>query len=123
MDQLFVGTILFTLLVFLFPTVLLYYLACAVPFFFVHCTKTIIKKLVDIFYDLPLYTECMRHIDASYAPGGILIDVRPRKHHLRQIRASAITVREAWAPVVNHIQSLVHLLPDAYALLIGARIS
>ena len=122
-DQLFVGTILFTLLVFLFPTVLLYYLACAVPFFFVHCTKTIIKKLVDIFYDLPLYTECMRHIDASYAPGGILIDVRPRKHHLRQIRASAITVREAWAPVVNHIQSLVHLLPDAYALLIGARIS
>ena len=72
-DQLFVGTILFTLLAFLFPTVLLFYWACAARFFVAHAMHTALVCVVGMLYDMPLYTLLMRFWDAASVSDGIVL--------------------------------------------------
>ena len=53
-DQLFLGTLLFTLLVFLFPTVLMYYSACALAQLMVLGIVAILRTIVAMVDSLPI---------------------------------------------------------------------
>lgn len=113
-DQLFVGTILFTLLVFLFPTVLMYYLACALPLFLVHSTSTFLACAAHALIDMPLYTLWMRRWDAARVPGGIVIaDGR--------VCPQPVSLRDACRLLLRDVRPLVLLTRDAWRLLRGTK--
>ncbi|WFD20519.1 pig-Q [Malassezia caprae] len=67
-DQLFLGTILFTLLVFLFPTVYMYYLACAAPFLLVQGACACLDAARELVAAEPLALALRHRWDA--APAG-----------------------------------------------------
>ena len=118
-DQLFVGTILFTLLAFLFPTVLLFYWACAARYFVVHATHTTLVCVVSMLYDMPLYTLLMRFWDAASVSDGIVLQTRG----VIRLHARPISVRDACRPVGVHVMRLSYLVRDAYHMLQGIRLA
>ncbi|KAI8067120.1 N-acetylglucosaminyl transferase component-domain-containing protein [Gongronella butleri] len=90
LDQLLLGTCLFTLLTFLFPTVFLYYLTFALGRICVIFLQAIMETLLAFFNHFPLFAIMLRVKDPDRVPGGIRFDVFPSdtflyKHHwLRQ---------------------------------------
>ena len=118
-DQLFVGTILFTLLAFLFPTVLLFYWACAARYFVVHATHTALVCVVSMLYDMPLYTLLMRFWDAASVSDGLVLQTRG----VIRLHARPISVRDACRPVGVHVMRLSYLVRDAYHMLQGIRLA
>ena len=118
-DQLFVGTILFTLLAFLFPTVLLFYWACAARYFVVHATHTALVCVVSMLYDMPLYTLLMRFWDAASLSDGLVLQTRG----VIRLHARPISVRDACRPVGVHVMRLSYLVRDAYHMLQGIRLA
>lgn len=118
-DQLFVGTILFTLLAFLFPTVLLFYWACAARFFVVHAMHTALVCVVRMLYDTPLYTLFMRFWDAASVSDGIVLQT----HGVHRIRARPVSVHDACRPIGEHAMRMGHLVRDAYHILQGIQLA
>ncbi|XP_028710442.1 phosphatidylinositol N-acetylglucosaminyltransferase subunit Q isoform X2 [Peromyscus leucopus] len=60
LDQLFIGTLLFTILVFLLPTTALYYLVFTLLRLLVITVQGLIRLLVDLINSLPLYSLGLR---------------------------------------------------------------
>ncbi|XP_075851025.1 phosphatidylinositol N-acetylglucosaminyltransferase subunit Q isoform X2 [Microcebus murinus] len=60
LDQLFIGTLLFTVLVFLLPTTALYYLVFTLLRLLVVAVQGLIRLLVDLVNSLPLYSLGLR---------------------------------------------------------------
>ncbi|XP_069343275.1 phosphatidylinositol N-acetylglucosaminyltransferase subunit Q isoform X2 [Eulemur rufifrons] len=60
LDQLFIGTLLFTILVFLLPTTALYYLVFTLLRLLVVAVQGLIRLLVDMVNSLPLYSLGLR---------------------------------------------------------------
>ncbi|XP_051698129.1 phosphatidylinositol N-acetylglucosaminyltransferase subunit Q isoform X2 [Oryctolagus cuniculus] len=60
LDQLFIGTLLFTILVFLLPTTALYYLVFTLLRLLVVAVQGLIHLLVDVINSLPLYSLGLR---------------------------------------------------------------
>ncbi|XP_039102681.1 phosphatidylinositol N-acetylglucosaminyltransferase subunit Q isoform X3 [Hyaena hyaena] len=60
LDQLFIGTLLFTILVFLLPTAALYYLVFTLLRLLVVAVQGLIHVLVDVINSLPLYSLGLR---------------------------------------------------------------
>lgn len=60
LDQLFIGTLLFTILVFLLPTTALYYLVFTLLRLLVITVQGLIHLLVDLINSLPLYSLGLR---------------------------------------------------------------
>ena len=118
-DQLFVGTILFTLLAFLFPTVLLFYWACAARFFVAHAMHTALVCVVGMLYDMPLYTLLMRFWDAASVSDGIVLQTPG----VIRLQARPISVHDACRPVRVHAMRLSCLVRDAYHMLQGSRLT
>ena len=94
-DQLFLGTILFTVLVFLFPTVFMYYLACAVPFLLVRGVCACLDAAREMVAAEPLALKLRHCWDAEWVPSGIAIVQRRGWPHLQP---QAPEKEADWAP-------------------------
>ncbi|CAO3645141.1 unnamed protein product [Cunninghamella blakesleeana] len=86
LDQLLLGTCLFTLLAFLFPTVLIYYLTFALSRVAIIFLQAIMETLLAFFNHFPLFTIMLRIKDPDRVPGGIKFDLFQHdtylyKHH------------------------------------------
>jgi len=73
MDQLLLGTILFTLLAFLFPTVGAYYLFFALIRLVVILTHATLETALAFMNHFPLFAIMLRLKDPSRLPGGVYI--------------------------------------------------
>lgn len=75
LDQLLVGTILFTLLFFLLPTVLVFYLNFAVARMVIISLKAVFDTLLSCLNHFPLFALMLRVKDPKRLPGNVLRDV------------------------------------------------
>ncbi|KAF3121964.1 phosphatidylinositol N-acetylglucosaminyltransferase subunit gpi1 [Orbilia oligospora] len=74
-DQLLVGTILFTLLFFLLPTVLVYYLTFAVARMIIIGIKAGLETLLACLNHFPLFALMLRTKDSKRLPGGVQFEM------------------------------------------------
>ncbi|KAK4684624.1 phosphatidylinositol N-acetylglucosaminyltransferase subunit Q, partial [Tremellales sp. Uapishka_1] len=103
LDQLFLGTLLFTVSAFLFPTVLTY----AALFFLLRNLIRAIARCLDIarkaLNGFPLFELMLRLKEPSRVPSGIYFDLRPppprasRIHSLAELKNSPSALREIFA--------------------------
>ncbi|KAK3321561.1 N-acetylglucosaminyl transferase component-domain-containing protein [Apodospora peruviana] len=76
LDQLLVGTILFTLLFFLLPTVVVFYLNFAIARMAIISLKAIFDTLLSCLNHFPLFALMLRVKDPRRLPGGIRFELR-----------------------------------------------
>ncbi|KAG6035972.1 hypothetical protein E4U41_005858 [Claviceps citrina] len=76
LDQLLVGTILFTLLFFLLPTVVVFYLNFAIARMIIISMKAGFDTLLSLLNHFPLFAVMLRVKDAKRLPGGIRFELR-----------------------------------------------
>ncbi|KAL7797274.1 N-acetylglucosaminyl transferase component domain-containing protein [Trichoderma ceciliae] len=76
LDQLLVGTILFTLLFFLLPTVMVFYLNFAIARMIIISLKAGFDTLLSCLNHFPLFALMLRLKDPSRLPGGIRFELR-----------------------------------------------
>ncbi|KAL7410712.1 N-acetylglucosaminyl transferase component-domain-containing protein [Mrakia frigida] len=76
-DQLLLGTVLFTLFAFLFPTVLAYYLFFATSRFAVIFLHSALEMSLAFFNHFPLFAVMLRFKDPARLPGGIELRLSP----------------------------------------------
>ncbi|KAJ2714366.1 pig-Q [Coemansia spiralis] len=81
LDQLLIGTILFTLLTYLFPTVLVYYLTFASRRLAVTMAHGLLEVLLGILNHCPIFYVAMRIRDPQMFPGGVCYDVDSQYAH------------------------------------------
>ncbi|KAI7897342.1 N-acetylglucosaminyl transferase component-domain-containing protein [Mucor mucedo] len=86
LDQLLLGTSLFTLLTFLFPTVLIYYLTFALGRVGVIFLQAIMETILAFFNHFPLFAIMLRLKDPHRLPGGLEFEIFDHesfllKHH------------------------------------------
>ncbi|KAG9043766.1 phosphatidylinositol N-acetylglucosaminyltransferase subunit gpi1 [Tulasnella sp. UAMH 9824] len=74
LDQLLLGTILFTLLAFLFPTVLVYYALFALARVFIILIHASLETCLAFLNHFPLFAMMLRLKDPARLPGGIYFD-------------------------------------------------
>ncbi|KAJ2394259.1 pig-Q [Coemansia sp. RSA 2559] len=87
LDQLLIGTILFTLLTYLFPTVLVYYLTFAGHRVVIVMAQGILEIVLGILNHCPMFYAILRLRDPQMFPGGVSYDVKS-KHASRFIEAA-----------------------------------
>lgn len=75
LDQLLLGTILFTLLTFLLPTVAVFYFACALARSGIIFIKAILDTALAALNHFPLFALMLRMKDSGRLPGGILFEL------------------------------------------------
>ena len=71
LDQLLLGTILFTLLFFLLPTVVVFYLTFALSRMAIITLKAVLDTLLSCLNHFPLFALMLRLKDSQRLPGGI----------------------------------------------------
>ncbi|KAL2263255.1 hypothetical protein VTK26DRAFT_7602 [Humicola hyalothermophila] len=76
LDQLLVGTILFTLLFFLLPTVVVFYLNFAIARMIIISLKAVFDTLLSCLNHFPLFAIMLRIKDPRRLPGGIRFELR-----------------------------------------------
>ncbi|KAF3348818.1 hypothetical protein VdG2_03700 [Verticillium dahliae VDG2] len=76
LDQLLVGTILFTVLFFLLPTVVVFYLNFAVARMVIISLKAVLDTLLSCLNHFPLFALMLRVKDPGRLPGGIRYELR-----------------------------------------------
>ncbi|KAK0673689.1 N-acetylglucosaminyl transferase component-domain-containing protein [Cercophora samala] len=76
LDQLLVGTILFTLLFFLLPTVVVFYLNFAIARMVIISLKAFFDTILSFLNHFPLFALMLRIKDAGRLPGGIRFELR-----------------------------------------------
>ncbi|KAI8141850.1 N-acetylglucosaminyl transferase component-domain-containing protein [Fennellomyces sp. T-0311] len=84
LDQLLLGTCLFTLLTFLFPTVLIYYVTFALGRVGVIFLQAIMETLLAFFNHFPLFAIMLRVKDPDRLPGGLRFDIFERDYFLKR---------------------------------------
>ncbi|KAJ1936985.1 pig-Q, partial [Linderina pennispora] len=75
LDQLLIGTILFTLLIYLFPTVLVYYLTFAMRRVVVIMGQGLLEILLSIVNHSPIFYIIQRIRDPLLFPGGVAYNI------------------------------------------------
>ncbi|KAI9358158.1 N-acetylglucosaminyl transferase component-domain-containing protein [Pilaira anomala] len=75
LDQLLLGTSLFTLLTFLFPTVLIYYLTFALGRVGVIFLQAVMETILAFFNHFPLFAIMLRLKDPHRLPGGLEFEI------------------------------------------------
>ncbi|KAG5995504.1 hypothetical protein E4U52_008233 [Claviceps spartinae] len=81
LDQLLVGTILFTLLFFLLPTVVVFYLNFAIARMIIISMKAGFDTLLSLLNHFPLFAVMLRVKDSKRLPGGIRFELRDTQIH------------------------------------------
>jgi phosphatidylinositol glycan class Q protein len=76
LDQLLLGTILFTLLVFLLPTVCVFYLTFASARMAIITLKAVLDTLLSCLNHFPLFALMLRFKDSRRLPGGIRFELQ-----------------------------------------------
>ncbi|KAH8595181.1 N-acetylglucosaminyl transferase-like protein component Gpi1 [Bisporella sp. PMI_857] len=76
LDQLLLGTILFTLLFFLLPTVIVFYLTFATARMAIISLKAMLDTLLACLNHFPLFALMLRIKDSQRLPGGICFELR-----------------------------------------------
>lgn len=76
LDQLLLGTILFTLLTFLLPTVIVFYLSFAFARMAIISIKAVLDTLLACLNHFPLFALMLRFKDSGRLPGGIRFDLQ-----------------------------------------------
>ncbi|KAF9214603.1 phosphatidylinositol N-acetylglucosaminyltransferase subunit gpi1 [Podila verticillata] len=79
LDQLLLGTILFTLLTFLFPTIVVYYLTFALSRVAVICMQATMETVLACLNHFPLFAILLRLKDPDRLPGGLRLEVCPER--------------------------------------------
>ncbi|KAF9434278.1 phosphatidylinositol N-acetylglucosaminyltransferase subunit gpi1 [Entomortierella beljakovae] len=79
LDQLLLGTILFTLLTFLFPTIVVYYLTFALSRVAVLCIQATMETILACLNHFPLFAIMLRFKDPDRLPGGLRLEVCPER--------------------------------------------
>lgn len=113
-DQLFLGTILFTLLVFLFPTVLMFYATVAAAHLAVLCVYAGLVSLVRLLGALPLYTLILRVWNSARVPCGVALVGQYR------MKGCAIGLTAALAPLHSALRPLAEVPHLVWCALCGA---
>ncbi|CAG8980178.1 hypothetical protein HYALB_00007418 [Hymenoscyphus albidus] len=80
LDQLLLGTILFTLLFFLLPTVVVFYLTFACSRMAIISLKAILDTLLACLNHFPLFALMLRIKDSRRLPGGIRFELKDTQH-------------------------------------------
>ncbi|KGL75536.1 Phosphatidylinositol N-acetylglucosaminyltransferase subunit Q [Tinamus guttatus] len=80
LDQLFIGTLLFTILLFLLPTTALYYLVFTLLRLLVVVVQGLIHLLVDLIDSLPLYSIILRLCRSYRLAAGVKFRVLEQMH-------------------------------------------
>ena len=106
LDQLLLGTILFTLLFFLLPTVGVFYLTFASARMAIICTKAGLDTLLACLNHFPLFALMLRFKDSRRLPGGI-------RFRLQDTRSARLLAAQASVPT-----SFIHLKVRFFALLL-----
>ncbi|KAJ2595510.1 pig-Q [Coemansia sp. RSA 1722] len=75
LDQLLIGTILFTLLTYLFPTVLVYYVTFASRRLAIIMAQGLLEILLGILNHCPVFYMMLRIRDPQMFPGGVSYDI------------------------------------------------
>lgn len=101
LDQLLLGTILFTLLVFLLPTVFVFYLTFASARMAIITLKALLDTLLACLNHFPLFALMLRFKDSGRLPGGIMFDLGSGRG---VVVPEAAPVHEGCAPT-----SFIHL--------------
>ncbi|KAI1842370.1 hypothetical protein JX266_011411 [Neoarthrinium moseri] len=90
LDQLLVGTILFTLLFFLLPTVVVFYLNFAVARMAIISLKAVFDTMLSCLNHFPLFALMLRVKDPRRLPGGIRFELRDTQDRLKLDSNSSI---------------------------------
>ncbi|KAG0200008.1 phosphatidylinositol N-acetylglucosaminyltransferase subunit gpi1 [Mortierella sp. GBA30] len=115
LDQLLLGTILFTLLTFLFPTIVVYYLTFALSRVMVICMQATMETVLACLNHFPLFAIMLRFKDPDRLPGGLRLEVCPERFFfdratpLRWVVSSLRSVSAEIQPQ-NHQQHQQHPL-------------
>ncbi|KAF9327125.1 phosphatidylinositol N-acetylglucosaminyltransferase subunit gpi1 [Podila minutissima] len=80
LDQLLLGTILFTLLTFLFPTIVVYYLTFTLSRVAVICMQATMETVLACLNHFPLFAILLRLKDPDRLPGGLRLEVCPERY-------------------------------------------
>ncbi|KAI1505101.1 N-acetylglucosaminyl transferase component-domain-containing protein [Biscogniauxia marginata] len=106
LDQLLVGTILFTLLFFLLPTVVVFYLNFALARMIIISFKAVFDTLLSCLNHFPLFALMLRAKDPRRLPGGIRFELRDTQHRLSNNSKSSTSLTSPPPPT-----SVIYLKP------------
>lgn len=98
LDQLLVGTILFTFLFFLLPTVVVFYLNFAVARMVIISLKAVFDTLLSCLNHFPLFALMLRVKDPRRLPGGIRFELRDSQNYITTISAAANEATDSSSP-------------------------
>ncbi|KAI1489239.1 N-acetylglucosaminyl transferase component-domain-containing protein [Biscogniauxia mediterranea] len=98
LDQLLVGTILFTLLFFLLPTVVVFYLNFAIARMVIISLKAVFDTLLSCLNHFPLFALMLRAKDPRRLPGGIRFELRDTQHRPSNTLKSPLSTASAPPP-------------------------
>ncbi|KAI1429071.1 N-acetylglucosaminyl transferase component [Xylaria sp. FL1777] len=90
LDQLLVGTILFTLLFFLLPTVIVFYLNFALARMVIILLKAVFDTLLSFLNHFPLFALMLRAKDPRRLPGGVRFELHDT-HNRHNVNSSSIS--------------------------------
>ncbi|KAI1007561.1 N-acetylglucosaminyl-phosphatidylinositol biosynthetic protein [Podosphaera aphanis] len=104
LDQLLLGTILFTLLFFLLPTVVVFYLTFACFRMTIISVKAILDTSLACLNHFPLFALMLRIKDSHRLPGGICFELRDHQTVANQAKSDKLTpTRRLTPPPTSYI--------------------
>ncbi|KAI8328411.1 N-acetylglucosaminyl transferase component-domain-containing protein [Blakeslea trispora] len=96
LDQLLLGTSLFTLLTFLFPTVLIYYMTFAVGRVSVIFLQAVMETILAFFNHFPLFAIMLRLKDPHRLPGGLEFEIFKQDSFLLEHHGIFHRIQRMW---------------------------
>ncbi|KAI7907165.1 N-acetylglucosaminyl transferase component-domain-containing protein [Cokeromyces recurvatus] len=96
LDQLLLGTSLFTLLTFLFPTVLVYYLTFALGRVGIIFLQAVMETILAFFNHFPLFAIMLRIKDPHRLPGGLKFEIFKHDYFLLEHHNISYKVKQFW---------------------------
>ncbi|CAK7568468.1 MAG: pig-Q [Sporothrix epigloea] len=111
LDQLLVGTILFTFLFFLLPTVVVFYLNFAVARMVIISLKAIFDTLLSCLNHFPLFALMLRVKDPRRLPGGIRFELRDNHDNITHTAGSAVETNLDASSPSHPSTSVIFLTP------------
>ncbi|CAO0792415.1 unnamed protein product [Mucor circinelloides] len=97
LDQLLLGTSLFTLLTFLFPTILIYYLTFALGRVGVIFLQAIMETILAFFNHFPLFAIMLRIKDPHRLPGGLQFEIFQKDEFLLEHHGMLHRLKQIWS--------------------------
>lgn len=119
LDQLLMGTFIFTTLLFLTPTVLAFYISYTILQMGTMIIEISVESIVALINHFPLFALLLRFKDSKRIPGGITIhtDISPITHKIRyKLRNKPLNVIDMFKPYFLLIDNVITEYFSATAL-------